>query len=58
MFNYPPFKPYLESYFSEKVILRDLMVSRVEEKSKRYYFTKIYVFEEAFRAGVFKKINY
>jgi len=58
MFNYAPFKPYLESYFEQKVIFRDLILSGVEEKSKRHYFTKIYVFEEAFRSGVFTKINY
>lgn len=58
LFNYPIFRPILENYFKEKVIYRDLMVSRVEEKKKRHYFTKVHVFEEAFISRKFKKINY
>ena len=38
--------------------MRDLMVSRVEEKRKRHYFTRVHVFEEAFVSEKFKKINY
>lgn len=45
IFNYPSFRPFLELYFSEKVIVRDLILSRIEEKTKKYYFSKLYVFE-------------
>lgn len=38
--------------------MRDLMMSRVEEKRKRHYFKRVHVFEEAFVSRKFKKINY
>jgi hypothetical protein len=43
----------LGTYFEEKVIYRDLLLSGIEVETKRYYFTKIYVFEKAFRTGRF-----
>lgn len=34
------------------------MASGIRKNVKRYYFSKVHVFEEAFRSGKFEKINY
>ena len=41
----------------DKVIYRDLMLSRIDPETKMEYLKRIDVFEEAFRTGVFEKIN-
>jgi hypothetical protein len=57
LFNHEEFRPYLEVYFRNKMIVRDLMQSKIDYSTKREYFKRIHVFQKAFKTRKFEKIN-
>ena len=57
MFNFEEFRPILQKFFDDREINRILMDSSVNRETKKLYFKRIHVFEEAFYSRVFEKIN-
>lgn len=57
LYNEPRFEKAWEKFFRTKVLYRELMISRSSLKARRIHMKKLYVFEEAFLAKEFSKIN-
>ena len=57
LFKVGRFRPILEEYFASRRHYRDLINSGISKENRKKYIRKIFVFEKAFREGVFKRIS-
>jgi hypothetical protein len=57
LFREEAFEKIWRTFFRERVHYRHLMAAGISSEKKKVYFSRIGIFEEAFRTKVFRKIN-
>ncbi len=58
LYQTPEFHDAFESMFRCKYLYRDLLLSRSDPYTKKIHQRKVHVFEDAFKAQSFTRINY